>query len=283
MKFKLKQIFYILYLPYYITEVILFKIFQKKNTNLSYHAMVNYFCLTGGWSNNLLHNFLKKRKKKENTIYEIENLRRDGFLVKKKYLGNDDVKNFFEELSNINGYWLGDKYKSTHKEILSSQIKSTKYFYESEDLIKLKSVQSILMDKNLMDIAREYLEAEPILYNINCWYNFPSLEPDSNAAQLWHFDMDRPKWIKLFFYLTDCNEDNGPHCFVKGSHSNNSIPIKLRKLGYSRISDNQVEEEFEKKDLLEHSFNKGDLIIEDSRGLHKGKKVISKYIGFCSK
>ena len=114
---------------------------------------------------------------------------------------------------------MGDKYNSRKKEKLSKEIKSTKYYYSGEDLVKLKSIQSFLIDDKLMNVARGYLNAEPILYNINCWYNFPSKTPDTNAAQLWHYDMDRPKWLKVFVYLTDCGKDNGPHCFVRGFSS----------------------------------------------------------------
>ena len=63
------------------------------------------------------------------------------------------------------------------------------FFLYHDDLLKLKPVQEILSNDYLFNIASKYLNAEPILYNINCWYNFPTKLADKEAAQLWHFDM----------------------------------------------------------------------------------------------
>ena len=63
---------------------------------------------------------------------------------------------------------------------------------------------------------------------------------------------------------------------LEASHRNNSIPFKFRKLGYSRINDVEITKEFPEKDILEYKFSEGDMVIEDSRGLHKGKQVITE-------
>ena len=85
--------------------------------------------------------------------------------------------------------------------------------------------------------------------------------------------MDRPKWIKFFIYLTDCNQQNGPHCIIKRTHKNFSVPWKIRKNGYSRISDDIINKNFLESDITEIIAKKGTLLIEDSRALHKGKKL----------
>ena len=279
MKKSYKRLFYILYLPFFIFEIYIYKIFKFKNTSVAYQSMIEYFCITGGWSNELIHKILKKKKlcKNEDQEIEIHNLKKDGYFIKKKFLSPKDVLEFKKELSKIDGYWYGDNYVSRVKEKINDEIKSTKYYYHANDLLKVNSVQKILSNNVIKNIASNYLDAEPILYNINCWYSFPSILPDSNAAQLWHFDMDRPKWLKLFFYISDCNENNGPHCYIKGTNRNNNIPFKIRKLGYSRIHDQIINNEYHKNDLMEFNFNEGDLIFEDTRGLHKGKQLKSDF------
>lgn len=279
MRRNYKTFFYILYLPFFILEIFIYKLFRYKNTSIAFQAMIEYFCITGGWSNELIHKILKKKKLNKNIDEKIEtyDLEKEGYLIKKNFLSLEDVLGFKKDLSKIDGYWFGDNYSSRVKEKKSDLIKSTKYYYNANDLLKLNSVQKILLNKKIKNIASTYLDAEPILYNINCWYSFPSLLPDSNAAQLWHFDMDRPKWLKLFFYISDCNENNGPHCYIKGTNRNNNIPFKIRKLGYLRIDDQIINNEYKKSDLIEFNFNQGDMIFEDTRGLHKGKQLKSGF------
>ena len=91
----------------------------------------------------------------------------------------------------------------------------------------------------------------------------------SKAAQLYHFDMDRIKFIKFFFYLSDVNTHNGPHCYIKSSHKN--IPISLRRDG--RFSDKEIFSEYPENYLVEITGQKGSILAVDTRGFHKGKPV----------
>jgi hypothetical protein len=107
------------------------------------------------------------------------------------------------------------------------------------------------------------------------WHTAYSKVPDKGAAQYWHFDMDRIKWIKFFIYLTDVGPNNGPHSFMKGSHRTGGIPEKLRMKGYARLSDDEVESCYSNDSVVEFSTPRGTIIAEDTRGLHKGKVVLS--------
>jgi hypothetical protein len=97
--------------------------------------------------------------------------------------------------------------------------------------------------------------------------------PDKQAAQFWHFDMDRIKWLKFFIYLTDVDSDSGPHSFVEGSHRRGGIPDGLLQKGYSRLTDMEVETQYQKNRFIEFAAPRGTILAEDTRGLHKGKHV----------
>ena len=57
------------------------------------------------------------------------------------------------------------------------------------------------------------------------------------------------------------------------SHSDNGLPFSLRKNGYKRLDDNQVEIHFKQGSWQQFVGPKGSMIVEDTRGLHKGKHV----------
>jgi len=94
--------------------------------------------------------------------------------------------------------------------------------------------------------------------------------PDNQAAQQFHWDMERIKWIRFFIYLTDVTADSGPHCFIKGSHRTGAIPDRLLKQGYVRQSDETMLEVYGKDAYMEFVGRRGTIIAEDSRGFHKG-------------
>ncbi|MEI6399325.1 MAG: phytanoyl-CoA dioxygenase, partial [Pseudomonadota bacterium] len=99
--------------------------------------------------------------------------------------------------------------------------------------------------------------------------------PDKTAAQYFHFDMDRIKWLKFFIYITDVGPDNGPHSFIAKSHRSGGIPGELLQGFYKRLTDEEVFTHYGPKSRIEFTGVKGTIIAEDTRGLHKGKHVQS--------
>jgi len=114
-----------------------------------------------------------------------------------------------------------------------------------------------------------------VLDEVNLWWSTAyGAKPDANAAQLYHFDMDRIRWLKFFFYLADVGPENGPHCFVAGSHNSDGIPASFLDRGYVRIADEEVAATYGPERLIEFSGPRDTIIAEDTRGLQKGRSVL---------
>jgi hypothetical protein len=78
--------------------------------------------------------------------------------------------------------------------------------------------------------------------------------------------MDRIKFIKFFFYLTDVGPSNGPHCYIKNSHRR--LPKQLRSDG--RKTDDVIQSAYSPENIMDLQGEKGYIIAVDTRGLHKG-------------
>jgi hypothetical protein len=149
-----------------------------------------------------------------------------------------------------------------------------RYDFSEQALVCNADVQALMADRSLAAVAQRYLGSIPILDITAMWWNAASPNrSDKKAAQFWHFDMDRIRWLKFFIYLTDVGPDNGPHSFVAGSHRAGAIPAHLLKKGYSRLSDGEVESHYQEEKFIEFTAPRGTIIAEDTRGLHKGKNV----------
>ena len=148
-----------------------------------------------------------------------------------------------------------------------------RYDLFGEDLINNASVQRLMADHSLVAVAQSYLRCRPVFDVISMWWHTAFLNhPDEQAAQFYHFDMDRIKWLKFFIYLTDVGTDNGPHCFVEGSHRTGGIEAGLAK-GYARLTDYDVEHYYPPSRIIQFIAPRGTIIAEDTRGLHKGMHV----------
>ena len=81
--------------------------------------------------------------------------------------------------------------------------------------------------------------------------------------------MDRIKFLKFFFYLTDVGPDNGPHCYLRASHDRK--PSALRRL--DRITDEEILRHYGPERVVEVMGVRGTAAAVDTRGFHKGKPL----------
>lgn len=149
-----------------------------------------------------------------------------------------------------------------------------RYDFLGEDVINNTSVQQLMGDRSFVAVAQSYLRCKPLLDVMAMWWNAAfSDQPDSEAAQYYHFDMDRIKWLKFFIYLTDVTPNSGPHRFIEGSHRTGGIPSKLLDKGYSRLTDEEVSANYSADKFIQFIAPRGTVIAEDTRGLHKAQHV----------
>lgn len=138
-----------------------------------------------------------------------------------------------------------------------------------KDLHKAKIIRTICENNLLKNLAEEYMQASVIPIDKNLWYTFPSKSPSSEAAQLFHYDIDSLRWIKVFIYLSNVAEENGPHEYVRGTHKVGSRNLELLTRRYSRITDKEIKTHYKGRNQKIFG-DKGTIIFADTRCYHKG-------------
>ena len=259
-----------------------------------YQALVALFCLTRGWSSYCLYKFLNlflgraDFSSETSTLPGVpaESLRekmfhldQKGYAVWEPALSSDQV----DHLHRL-GLEMEMEVRSMDGEADAPKKRLLRYDPERPIAVRYDGgqmkvladpvVQQLACDRSVLEIAQHHLGAPPILDFVAFWWNTAfSKVPDSQAAQLYHFDLDRIRWIKFFFYITDVLPENGPHCFIEGSHLPGVIPRALLRKGYERTEDEEVFRYFPNE--KEHVFTgkAGTMIAEDTIGLHKGQMV----------
>jgi hypothetical protein len=205
-----------------------------------------------------------------------DRLERDGYVVFEKCLSVEFCERLVQHSLSIDCQLMGDEMTGSGATITFGRYdrqnpQAAKYLIPENDATDIAEVQELIADTSLIAVAQNYLKAKPIFSGISLWWS-PSLKdtPDAEAAQEFHWDMERIRWLRYFIYLTDVSLDSGPHCFVEGTHRTGSIPKHLRDLGYTRHSDESMLETYGKAACREFVGGRGTIIAEDSRGFHKG-------------
>jgi hypothetical protein len=147
---------------------------------------------------------------------------------------------------------------------------AVKYSVDTNTVLMNPTVRNMLLDRGLLQIAQEYLGSTPIVDIVTAWYSFPSANPSHEAAQLFHFDLDRVRWLKVFLLLTDQTIETGAHVYIPGTQRDGGISSDLLAKGYARLEDPEVEAFYPKETWKSMVASAGSILLEDTRGLHKG-------------
>ncbi len=152
--------------------------------------------------------------------------------------------------------------------------KGPRYQLEEESAVANEDVQRFMADETLIHLAGQYLEAPPINDATTMWWSAPAdTESRSAAAQLFHFDMDRLRFIKFFVYLTDVGPHNGPHVVVRGTHERRpDVFYKDR-----RFTDEEVNAAFPESEVRSIEGPAGTVLSVDTSALHKGQPLESDH------
>jgi len=204
----------------------------------------------------------KKQLKHEKII---NNLKSNGFYIIDNFLDGKLVKKLKIEFD------LMLKLKKNHFDVEKTktiQIRNyDKSFYLKN---KLYLIYFLFSNKNLKELL-ERLFGKKLILNSEIFFQ-RTLGTTVPLAGKFHFDKERS--IKLWFYINDCGEDNGPLECIKGSHIDNKILRDNLKSMKSKTNDYNLVSN--KSNIGTKLIAKsGSLVIFDSDLSHKATPVKS--------
>jgi hypothetical protein len=203
----------------------------------------------------------------------LDTLDVDGYAVYPHRLSPatcERLRGFCREIAGVEWHHEGrTKNRSTYN---GRTINTGKLQLDTQDLTDNIDVQALMADTTLLQLAQKNLGATPILDSVMAWWSFATTgKPSSAIAQMYHYDMERIQWLKVFIYLSDVTPSNGPHVYVQGSHKPEACRESLLARGYVRIPDEEIEEAYGKNRIIEVSAPEGTILLGNTIAYHKGK------------
>lgn len=141
-------------------------------------------------------------------------------------------------------------------------------YHSIDQILQAPHALELFNAPHVLETAELYLGCKPLLDNIGCWWSYGGETFGARAAakgtQRHHRDLDSLRGFKIFFYLTDVDEDGGPHIFVKGSH-------RSARLSTGRaLTDAEVAAAFGADSAVSMTGPAGSWFLGDTYGVHKG-------------
>ena len=184
-------------------------------------------------------------------------------LIKKKELSKNVNYNI-----NTNGIEFLENINLENINFVEIEGKKDKDQISNRNKIDFKKGVKFAQNMGFHKIAMNYLNSSKCNFCITSWNTYGHTSEDLLKTGLWHRDRDGIKLLKIFIYLSDVGEENGPHYFVLGSHKNKP----LRFVPQFRYEDKKVREYYKDNKIIKIKGKKGTCFAEDTTGLHRGSK-----------
>jgi hypothetical protein len=233
----------------------------------------NFLCEIININNNINYDF-KKNNNLFNDDFEdqYQSLDNKGVLIFKKIFSKKNINLLLNKLNNKKMYnKLNGKLIYNNIDIFKNN-NNVWWLNNPNEIYQFDFIQQLITNSYILKLIQKYLRSTPIFFSSNFWVSYPG---KTENTQIFHQDFDDIKFLKIFIYLNDVNEENGPHFYVQSSLNNiinkNNLPSDYKLSG--RINDKFFNNY--KKDVLKITGNEGTIILEDTKGFHKGSNVKS--------
>ncbi len=142
-------------------------------------------------------------------------------------------------------------------------------YFTSEEVIRAPGLLEMANHPDILAAAELYFGCKPVIDNIGAMWSFPGRDT-AKGVQRFHRDYDCAASFKLFLYLTDVDEEAGPHVYVKGSHRRAELTTGRAQ------TDADIVETFGANAVTRLTAPAGSWFLEDVYGFHKGLLPKSK-------
>ena len=129
----------------------------------------------------------------------------------------------------------------------------------------------VALDPKLLEIVAAYLGMWPSLHSVGAWLNYPTDAPAA-SSQLWHHDPEDLKILKVFIYLNEVKEENGPFTYIPGTHPFGSKVAAAKEHKTKAAADDEISRVFGPGTWRVCTGPAQTMILADTLGYHRGGK-----------
>jgi hypothetical protein len=209
-----------------------------------------------------------------------ESLSTKGYYVFKNKLPREFVLILLNEISSaglvpeIAGQARSERLISRQDAFKNNNQQSLRFFYPKIVLDTSEAINTLVNCSPLNAIVSKYLNGKPFHSSRSAWLSIGKKEQDfistSNAAQEFHYDFDALKFLKVFVYLSDVDEQSGAHQFIASSHKPFPTLYSSSFPNYFRATKSQLLSLYTEDNFCTFKGDMGTVIIEDTSGFHRG-------------
>ena len=162
--------------------------------------------------NSIVNNFIEPLESTHDAKDE-KFFKENGYLELGQLFSDEEINQLTSLIENVPGYnyHIAANCYDREPKVFSDELDWNIMSYEPSVFLESEVLLKKITDKKLLSLVQSYLGCFPTMYSVNCVWSKYTDEPFK--TQLRHRDYDDFKFISFFVFLTDIDDDNGPHMY----------------------------------------------------------------------
>lgn len=142
-------------------------------------------------------------------------------------------------------------------------------WFLSSDLANLPNFVEFVSERD-WEVVKDYLGEKAFLKRAHVYHSLPTTNAGLHQYG-WHYDIDDHKFLKLFVYLSDVDENCGPHQIF-----DSSLPSRWFRICNRRVSHEKLVDRYGAGAIRTMLGPQGTAFFEDTFLYHRGTNPLRK-------
>jgi hypothetical protein len=155
----------------------------------------------------------------------------DGLLNEREI---SEILNWFKNRPCFNGHTPDAAHDRVQRYVGLGANEHVFGSYTTLDVVAAPHLLETMLSDKVLSCAAQHLGCVPTLSNFQAWWNFPNHQennvPGNGVPCFYHRDLNDLRMFWVYMYLTDVDEESGPHMIIRQSSDIAMITQRLQRI-----------------------------------------------------
>jgi hypothetical protein len=148
----------------------------------------------------------------------LQTVKNEGYCVVENFISQETINKITEFTYDLKGYQFHVPTRAYNQipEKFTDNLSWNVCSYRMNQIFKNKQILDLMLNPEVVSLAQKYIGCLPTITAVNLWWS--KYNGETFHTQNIHRDYDDFRFIAFFIYLSDVDDDNGPHVYYKKTH-----------------------------------------------------------------
>ena len=205
--------------------------------------------------------------------FNCTDLETKGIQLLDNLVTKDQAQKMYEYFYNLDCYDFYNNHEMFKIKNVPEHVKLGRHTIS--DNLKCPYVIELITNEKILNLASSFLGAPATLTNLLPMWSFKDPKNNPVNMQLFHRDSEDYRFIKIFVFLSDVEENDGEQVYIEKTNKIETLPLELYKI--QRYPNDLIDKFLGTSSIVKITGKAGCSWATDPYGIHRGTVPTNKH------